>query len=397
MRDSQFTIPPVPSTVSVGSNRRHTPKALEAWSKAGGVSKRTHRPRVRAMMMMMLCSLALLRAPLRAPPAAMCGAAPSSTPGLRQRLKEVNVDPTLSAEVSAVVTHRSRGGRRGGHDERRSALAGLPLNNPFGAKPRFVASAARISSLPAESLPEIAFIGRSNVGKSSLLNALTGVGSLAKVSDKPGRTQKLNVFELGRKDKFSLVDMPGYGFAFAKDEAVAAWRELSADYLRSRKTLKLVLVLLDARVGLKPSDLQMLAFLEAARVKYTLVFTKADGAGPPTRTAQLASLTLANLKGAKHFVRPAAIVSARTGAGVGRLQRRLMEVATGTDPMAEQDGGWNLQQRRSGGAPRTVLRGARTVARSGGRGLGRGGRGSGRGRGRAAGATRVIRGRRSRV
>ena len=269
-------------------------------------------------------------------------------------------------------------------------LAGLPLNNPFGAKPRFVASAARISSLPQEALPEIAFIGRSNVGKSSLLNALTGVASLAKVSDKPGRTQKLNVFELGRKDKFSLVDMPGYGFAFAKDEAVAAWRELSADYLRSRKTLKLVLVLLDARVGLKPSDLQMLAFLEAARVKYTLVLTKADAAGPPSRTAQLASLTLENLKGAKHFVRPAAIVSARTGAGVGRLQRRLIEVATGVDPMAENDGGWNLQQsRRSGGTPRTLLR----VARSGGRG----GRGSRRGRGRAAGDTRVIRGRKMRV
>ena len=149
------------------------------------------------------------------------------------------------------------------------------------------------------SIPTVAIVGRPNVGKSSLLNALTGVSSLAKVSEKPGRTQALNFFELGRKDSaFHLVDMPGYGFAFAKDEAVERWRALSADYLRRRSTLKLVLVLLDARVGLKPSDLQMLAFLEDARVKYTIVLTKADAAGPPSRAARRRSRAAAPAAGA---------------------------------------------------------------------------------------------------
>ena len=313
-------------------------------------------------------------------------------PSLRQRLREVHVDPALHAEVSSIVAHKPRGGKHKVPPSARvAASVGLPLHNPFGAKPRFVASADRMASLPSEGLPEIAFIGRSNVGKSSLLNALTGVGSLAKVSDKPGKTQALNIFELGRKDTaFTLVDMPGYGFAFAKDEAVERWRALSADYLNTRKTLKLVLVLIDARVGLKPSDLQMLQFLEAARVKYTLVLTKADAAGPPARAAQLAALTLGSVKQARHLVRPLAIVSARTGAGVGRLQRRLMEVAVGVDPLAATDGGWNVQRPGAGrgGAGRGAARG-RSSGRGGapsgrgrGRGSGRGGRG-GRGDGRA--------------
>lgn len=289
-------------------------------------------------------------------------------PSFRQRLRETHVDPKLLAEVSAIVAHKKVAIRHANSAGSRDAdAAGLPLYNPFGTKPKFIASASSMASLPEESLPEIAFIGRSNVGKSSLLNAFCGMTSLAKVSDKPGKTQLLNVFELGRKgDAFHLVDMPGYGFAFAKDEAVAQWRELSADYLRTRKTLKLVLVLLDAKVGLKSSDLQMLAFLESAKVKYTIVLTKADTAGPPQRAAKMTALTLESVKRARHFVRPFAIVSARTGAGVGRLQRRLMETATGKDPMAHTDGGWN--------APRAL------PPRGGGRSAGRGARGGGRGR-----------------
>ena len=198
-----------------------------------------------------------------------------------------------------------------------------------------------------------------------------------RVDTTTGRRLLTHELELGRRgETFNLVDMPGYGFAFASDEAVQRWGDLSAEYLRSRKTLKLVLVLLDAKVGLKPSDLQMLEFLEANRIKYTLVITKADAAGAPARAAQLVALTLQSVKCARHFVRPAAFVSARTGAGVGRLQRRIIEAATGKDPLAHVDGGWNAA------ATQPASRGGSRNARGGGV---RGGGGRGGGRGEAQG------------
>ena len=341
---------------------------------------------------------------VRSPPPRLC--AVDGAPSFRQRLKQANVDPALLREVTTIVAHKTgAAGRHKRPNGQYELRAGLPLDKPFGTKPRFIASAAMPSSMPQESHPEVAFIGRSNVGKSSLLNALTGVSALAKVSDKPGKTQKLNFFELGRRNEtFHLVDMPGYGFALASDEAVQRWGELSAEYLRSRKTLKLVLVLLDAKVGLKQSDLQMLEFLEANRIKYTLVLTKADAAGVPNRAAQLVALTLQSVKRARHFVRPAAFVSARTGAGVGRLQRRIIEAATGTDPLAHVDGGWNAAAAPTasskGRAPAAAGAGARPARGAGGpagggrggmRGArGRGGRGSSsRGRGAAGGRGRA--------
>lgn len=317
------------------------------------------------MLATSLCCTLLCGARLRAPSPCLCTTEP---PSFRQRLREVAVDPALLREVNTVVGHRNMiRGRQQNIPDAVAARAGLPLHNPYGTRPRFIAAAATASSLPPEGVPEVAFIGRSNVGKSSLLNALTGCSSLAKVSDKPGKTQTLNFFEAGRKDAcFRLVDMPGYGFALASDAAVERWRDLSAQYLRERKGLKLVLVLLDAKVGLKPSDLQMLQFLEAERVKYTLVMTKADAAGNPQRAAQLTALTLASVKRAKKFARPASLVSSRTGAGVGWLQRRIIEAATGNDPMAHVDGGW--LQAASG----RVGRGAN----AGGRGANAGGRGA---------------------
>jgi ribosome biogenesis GTP-binding protein YsxC/EngB len=324
-------------------------------------------------------------------PAAYC--LEEGSPSLRQRLKDVQVEPAITAEANAVVGFKPFAGGRHRADRSAQEQAGLPLHNPFGTKPRFVASASRISSLPTEDLPEVAFIGRSNVGKSSLLNALTGVSSLAKVSSKPGKTQALNFFELGLKENaFRLVDMPGYGFAFAREDAVSAWRELSAEYLRARKSLKLVLVLLDARVGLKSSDLQMLTFLESCKVKYSIVLTKADAAGPPLRAARLTALTLSSIKKARHFQRPAALVSARTGAGVGRLQRRVIESATGKDPMAHVDGGWAKGSMAA--VPARGGGGGRGSGSGRGRGKGRGGRGGrgAQGRGRGSSEGRAMRG-----
>ena len=205
-------------------------------------------------------------------------------PSFRQRLREATLDRALLAEAERLADEMKRNrGRRG-----RDREDGPGPIGQFSARPRFVAAAATEASLPASTLPEVAFIGRSNVGKSSLLNKLTGTPGAARVSDKPGRTQQLIFFTVGDgPDAFSLVDMPGYGFALASEEAVSAWQQLSASYLRSRTNLKMVIVLVDARTGLKQTDVQMLQFLESARVNYTLALTKIDLAGPPKRIAQV--------------------------------------------------------------------------------------------------------------
>ena len=165
---------------------------------------------VATLLVALSSAFSLLRVPCqpRAFTPTCCADEPPQS--LRQRLRAVNVQPALLTEVSAVVGYRSSSSRGGRTNSWSESAAGLPLKNPFGLKPRFIASADRLASLPPEGPPEIAFIGRSNVGKSSLLNALTGVGSLAKVSDKPGKTRAINFFQLGKGDReFYLVDMPG--------------------------------------------------------------------------------------------------------------------------------------------------------------------------------------------
>lgn len=146
----------------------------------------------------------------------------------------------------------------------------------FAGRVEFLKSAPALKFLPDADLPEIAFAGRSNVGKSSLLNALTGRKAIARASVTPGRTQELNFFEVGDPTKLRLVDMPGYGFAKAPLAVVEKWRRLVREFLRGRVTLKRTLVLIDARHGIKPVDLEMLQMLDEAAVGYRLVLTKAD-------------------------------------------------------------------------------------------------------------------------
>ena len=129
-------------------------------------------------------------------------------------------------------------------------------------------------------MPEIAFAGRSNVGKSSLLNALTNRKGLARTSNTPGRTQELNFFDVGQPLQLRLVDMPGYGFAEAPRDLVKRWRFLVNDYLRGRAVLKRALVLIDSRHGLKEPDREMMEMLDSAAVNYQLVLTKADKMKP---------------------------------------------------------------------------------------------------------------------
>ena len=199
-------------------------------------------------------------------------------------------------------------------------------------RPVFLAAANNEKSIPNADLPEVAVIGRSNVGKSSLLNSLTGSTALARVSDKPGRTQQLVWFRIGKgTDSFNLVDMPGYGFALAAEERVAAWAQLSAHYLQNRPCLKLVLVLVDSRVGLKSTDLDMFAFLEhSTRVRYLPVLTKVDLGGTPLRIGQMATVVQETLQGtSRRQIRPLHLVSSRYGAGIETLQRRIFAAASG--------------------------------------------------------------------
>lgn len=159
----------------------------------------------------------------------------------------------------------------------------------FAGPINFRLSAPALEFLPPPKVPEIAFAGRSNVGKSSLLNALTGRAGLARASTTPGRTQELNVFEVGEPEIFRLIDMPGYGFAKAPKDIVRRWQELVFDYLRGRVTLKRVLLLIDARHGVKPVDQEIMALLDKAAVSYQLVLTKADKIKPSELAHTLAA------------------------------------------------------------------------------------------------------------
>jgi GTP-binding protein len=146
----------------------------------------------------------------------------------------------------------------------------------FAGPVAFLKSAPGLQFLPPGDLPEVAFAGRSNVGKSSLLNALTNRNGLARTSNTPGRTQELNFFEVGEPVRLRLVDMPGYGFAEAPKDVVRKWRFLVNDFLRGRATLKRALVLIDSRHGVKDVDREVMEMLDKAAVSYRVVLTKAD-------------------------------------------------------------------------------------------------------------------------
>jgi len=146
----------------------------------------------------------------------------------------------------------------------------------FSGPISFLKSAPKLEFLPEPTVPEIAFAGRSNVGKSSLINALVNRNNLARASNTPGRTQELNFFDVGDPATFRIVDMPGYGYAKAPVKTVQQWRYLINDYLRGRVVLKRVFVLIDSRHGIKDVDHDIMSMLDSAAISYRIVLTKTD-------------------------------------------------------------------------------------------------------------------------
>lgn len=197
----------------------------------------------------------------------------------------------------------------------------------FAGRIEFLKSAPELRFLPDPDVPEIAFAGRSNVGKSSLLNALTNRKGLARTSNTPGRTQELNLFDVGSPIRIRLVDMPGYGFAEAPKDLVKRWRFLVNDYLRGRAVLKRALVLIDSRHGLKDVDREVMRMLDDAAVSYHLVLTKADKVKPTVLAETIAKLAA---EAAKHPAAHPAIftTSSETGSGIAELRTAILEAAT---------------------------------------------------------------------
>lgn len=197
----------------------------------------------------------------------------------------------------------------------------------FSGPVTFLKSAPGLKFLPDAEVAEIAFAGRSNVGKSSLLNALTNRKSIARTSNTPGRTQELNFFDVGEPIRIRLVDMPGYGFAEAPKDMVKRWRHLVNDYLRGRAVLKRALVLIDSRHGLKPVDREVMRMLDDAAVSYHIVLTKGDKVKPSALGAMYEAVAA---EAARHPAAHPAIftTSSETGSGIPELRTAILEAAT---------------------------------------------------------------------
>ncbi len=216
----------------------------------------------------------------------------------------------------------------------------------FSGPVDFLLSAPQLKFLPEPVVPEIAFCGRSNVGKSSLLNALTGRKAIARASVTPGRTQELNFFDVGRPERiegedaglplFRLVDMPGYGFAKAPVKVVEKWKSLVKSYLRGRAVLARTLVLVDSRHGLKDTDREMMTMLDEAAVGYRIVLTKADKI-KASDLAAVAEKTAAEAK--KHVAAFPEIhlTSSEKGMGIAALRAAVVADALGEGWMGASD------------------------------------------------------------
>ena len=200
----------------------------------------------------------------------------------------------------------------------------MDQNKIFSGPVSFLKSAPKLEFLPEPTVPEIAFAGRSNVGKSSLINALVNRNNLARASNTPGRTQELNFFDVGDPATFRIVDMPGYGYAKAPIKTVQLWRYLINDYLRGRVVLKRVFVLIDSRHGIKEVDHDIMSMLDSAAISYRIVLTKTD----KIKASDLAAVetdTMAKLR--KHVAAypDLSVTSAEKRGGIEELRVAVLE------------------------------------------------------------------------
>lgn len=199
----------------------------------------------------------------------------------------------------------------------------------FRLEPRFIWAAKTMADLPETGAPEICFAGRSNVGKSSLVNAMVGRKGLARASSEPGRTRELIFFALADKHEFErlrIVDLPGYGHAVASKTEIARWNIATRDFLRGRTTLKRAFVLVDSRHGLKPNDLDVMKMLDSSALSYQIVLTKVDKLKKGELDTVYAATTAALAK------RPAAhphviTVSSHEGHGISELREEIATLA----------------------------------------------------------------------
>ena len=194
----------------------------------------------------------------------------------------------------------------------------------FAGECEFIFGAQKLGQLPPQTLPEIAFAGRSNVGKSSLVNALTGRRTLARASSEPGRTRQLNFFNLA--NRLMLVDMPGYGYARVARSVKEDWQDMMFDYLRGRPVLRRVVVLLDARIELKAHDKEVMELLDRAAVSFQVVLTKCDDVAP-TKLARKQAEVEAEIRTHPAAYPHLSLTSSQTGLGIEALRADLAEFA----------------------------------------------------------------------
>jgi GTP-binding protein len=210
-------------------------------------------------------------------------------------------------------------------DERAPTPAALEFGRwLFAQECGFVNGSTLLETIPDADLPELAFAGRSNVGKSSLVNALTGRNTLARTSNTPGRTQQLNFFNLA--GRLTLVDLPGYGYAKAPKTEIARWTRVVNTYLKGRTSLRRVLLLIDGRHGIKNTDEPVMKMLDEAAVSYQIVLTKADKIGPAAFSARVAE-TEAVIRRHVAAYPVLHVTSAEAGTGIANLRAALAALA----------------------------------------------------------------------
>ena len=192
------------------------------------------------------------------------------------------------------------------------------INSLFSSECKFVAGAATFSQIPLSKLPEVAFVGRSNVGKSSLINSLTGKAT-ARVSKTPGRTQQINFFSLG--NKVSLVDLPGYGYAAVSKQTRMQWDKLILGYLQHRKNLRRIFLLIDSKLGIKQNDAEIMEIFDSLGLIYQVILTKSD-----KKSAEVESTVIQTLRSHPAAFPQIISTSSKKGEGIKPLQAEIFQI-----------------------------------------------------------------------